>query len=1195
MLKKLPVNPVSSEPSVTFPASAPVYLFLMIKKHPSFFSAMLASVLLATAGFADVTTDKPGQFVRIELPKGGILTLAEVEILSGGKNIAKSGKPTQSSLGSGGVPERAIDGNKSPSWGDQGQTHTSETKGASAWWEIDLGNEQKIEAIEIWNRADGLEMRLDQFKVSVLDAKRQPVFMREGNPAPDGSIHFDLAQKGKITLKSHSGAAGKAAKAVAAAKSSNPWESSRVEVPEDYRDPEIFEFQTGDTVAMIGNALGERMQHHGWLETLLQSQFNDKQLRFRNLAISGDRTDYYPRNKGFLPIDGYLQHVEADVVFVFFGYNESYENNPEGYTKKLNELVHKIRAVQPNGKSFPRIVLFSPIAHEELNSPNLPNGSENNVRLAAYTEATKAAAEASGVTFVDLFHPSQKLYEASEPPLTINGVHLNLEGNRLIAEAITEALTGQSVNASADLEPVREAVLYKNTHWFDRYRAVDGNDIWGSRSTLKFVGDQTNGDVLMHEMVMLDVMTANRDKKIWARANGDDHDVLDENVPAPIPVISNVGGKGNMSSAEKEGSLKYLSSEESRELISVPEGFQVNVFADEKMFPDLVNPVQMQVDAKGRLWVAAWPTYPKQEPMKDINDALLIFEDVDQDGVADKVTKFANIPNPLGFEFWGGGVIVSSQPNLVFLRDTDGDDIADEREILLHGVGSADTHHACNNLIFGPDGGIYWQSGIFLHNNFEHPWGPSLSTGNSAMYRFNPRTYEITMHGTNSPNPHGISFDRWGYHYATDGTGGRAYQVRPDGKSWKMFPLLKKEVRPVPANEIVSSAHFPDEMQQDFLICNAIGFLGIKQYRLHRDGGHTYTETVGKGDQAKTIEVTTQLGEVWGEPSGGDLAGGAQGLLISTDKNFRPTDAVFGDDGALYVSDWANVIIGHMQHNIRDPNRDKQHGRVFRVSHASRPLQESVKISRASLPELMTNLEHPVDGVRHRTRIELSARDTQEVIAAVQEWTKQFDPNSKDDAHHLLEALWVHQQHNVRNGELLAALLQSPEPHAQVAARTVQHFWYNVDSKSGGEFTQEIDHGSGKKSGVISDTADLLEIRIKTLVEKMRYDFTEFSVRAGKNVKVTFENPDFMPHNLLFVQPKSANELALAAMAMGQDGFKTGFVPTSDKVIAATRLLDNGEEQTIEFTAPSTPGTYEFVCTFPGHHLLMRGTWTVTK
>ncbi|MEM9277035.1 MAG: PVC-type heme-binding CxxCH protein, partial [Pseudomonadota bacterium] len=602
----------------------------------------------------------------------------------------------------------------------------------------------------------------------------------------------------------------------------------------------------------------------------------------------------------------------------------------------------------------------------------------------------------------------------------------------------------------------------------------------------------------------------------------------------------------------------YLSSEESLATMAVPKDFQIEVFADEQQFPELVNPVQMQVDAKGRLWAAVWPTYPKQQPIRDINDALLIFKDTDRDGRADQVVKFAEVPNPLGFEFWNGGVIVSAQPNLLFLRDTDGDDIADERYVLLHGLGSADSHHAANNLIYGPCGGIYWQSGIFLHNNFEHPWGPSLSTGHSGQYRFDPRRFTVATHGRHGSNPHGIAFDAWGYHFITDGTGGNAVQVHPHGNGWGTRKLINKEVRPVPANSILSSSHFPEEMQQDFLICNAIGFLGIKQYRF---------------DYGGTPGSKRKEGEVWGEPSGEELTvtmDGREvksaGLLLSGDRNFRPTDAVFGEDGALYVSDWANVIIGHMQHNVRDPKRDYQHGRIFRISHKTRPLQEPVPIAGASLEQLMKNLEHPVDGVRHRTRIELSSRDTKEVIAACRTWMKQFDPKKAEHAHHLLEALWLHQAHNVRNTELLTAMIQSPELRARVAAQTVQHHWFAADPTGGKGVTREevVEVEEKKKSGIISDSSELTEIRIGTIVEKLSYDVTKLTIKSGKKIRLTFDNTDHMPHNLVVTQPGASQEIGLAAAAMGAEGFARDFLPDSDKIIAATKMLDGGTEETID-------------------------------
>ncbi|MGI9240369.1 MAG: PVC-type heme-binding CxxCH protein, partial [Verrucomicrobiales bacterium] len=1064
----------------------------MIQKI-TLFLALVAC--LATSAVAE-----NARYVRIELPgRNRILTLAEVEVTSGGKNIAPKGKATQSSTGAGGDAARATDGNKNPVYTAGGQTHTSEggRNGRNPWWELDFGKAGPIDAVEIWNRGDGsLGDRLNGFTLTLLDEDRKPVFQKKDNRAPESSVHFDIAKK-KVR---YSG------------------EPERKDVPADYRDPE-FSFMKGDTIASIGNGLADRMQHDGWMETLVQDQHPDLGLRFRNMSLTGDRVNKFPRSKGFTPHDRYLQHIKADVIFAFFGYNESFDTKPEDYTKQLEEMVAKFRGLQPSGK-IPRIVLFSPIAHEDTDNRNLPNGVSNNKRLAALTEATKKAAENAGVAFVELFNPTKALYRTNSDPLTINGIHLNAEGNKLVGEVIAEALTGKAITASESVEPLREAVLEKNWHWHNRYRAIDGNDIWGGRSTLSFVDGQTNAEVLQHELAMFDVMTANRDKKVWARANGKDFKVDDSNVPPPVPVISNVGGGSKSSNKDKEGSVEYRSGEEVIEHLNLADGYEINLFADETSFggDGIINPVQMQVDTKGRLWAAVWPTYPKWEPLKKMEDALVILHDDDKDGRADRKTVFAYVHSPLGFEFWNGGVIVASQPDILFLRDTDGDDVADERYVLFQGIGSSDTHHTANNLIYGPDGGIYWQSGVFLVHNHEHPWGPSLNIGNSAMYRFDPRAYTIAFHANNSPNPHGIAFDYWGYHYANDGTGGRSYQVRPDGKGFKMFELLKKEVRPVAADEIVSSDHFPDDIQQNFLICNTIGYLGLKNYKLHRDG---FTNKAGK---------EFKVGEVWGTPD--------EELLRSDDKNFRPTDAIFGEDGALYVSDWCNVIIGHMQHNVRDPNRDHLHGRIYRMTYKGRPLQKPVKIDGQPIAALLKNLEHRVDGVRHRTRVELSERDTDEVLAEAEKWLKQWDPKNPEHAHHLLEALWLHQQHNVRNDALLQIVLNSPVEHARIAANTVKHHWYVADPRIGSPIIEEEKAMEIIPGGVIAETADLTELRVNAIVEQMKYDVTEFKVKAGKKVKLTFANPDALPHNLVIVNPGKATEIGLAATELGADGFK---------------------------------------------------------
>jgi len=1146
--------------------------------------------------------DKPAggtRFLRIEIPGDNkILTLNEVEIISGGKNVALQGKAKQSSVGSGGVPERGIDGNKNPDWGGAGQTHTDGFGTTNPWWEVDLGKEFTVDTVQVWNRKD-FEKRLDGFTVQLLDTNRKQIY-KSGKTRGAQRIKFSLKNRIVIDFMLYNGKPEpKTAKTAPA----------HTVVPEGYKDKLPFAFKKGDTVAILGNGLADRMQHDAWMETVLQSGLKGQNVSFRNMSVSGDRPNKYPRSKGFTPMDQYLQHVKADVIFAMFGYNESFDGTQKAENHKtlLIDFVGKIRSYKPNGKSFPRIVLFSPIAFQNLKDRNLPNGRAHNRNLAAYAKATEDAAKEAGVQFIDLFNPTLKLFEQNKIALTINGSHLNAEGNRLLAEIIAQALLGKDIPASDSLLKLKGAIHKKNWAWHNRYRATDGNDIWGGRSNLRFVNDQSNAEVLQHELVMLDVMTANRDKLVWAVAQGKKHKIDDSNVPKPISVISNIGGKSRSSNAGKEGNPNYLSANESMKKFDVRDGFKVNLFADESQFPEIINPVQMQVDTKGRLWAAVWPTYPMWEPMKEMNDALVILPDDNKDGKADRVIEFAKVHNPLGFEFWNGGVLVTSGPDLLFLRDNDGDDKADERYVILQGLGTSDTHHAANNLIFGPDGGIYWQSGVFLQHNHEHPWGPSLNTGSSAMYRFDPRRHTIAFHGSNSPNPHGTAFDYWGYQYATDGTGGRSYQVRPEGKSWKLHMLLNKEVRPVPACEILSSDNFPDDMQGDFLICNSIGFLGVKQYKLHRDGDYEIIKTVGRGENAKQVSEMTKLGEVWGTPNGENLkvsktlADGSkmdeesQGFMLSGDKNFRPTDAIFGEDGALYVSDWQNVIIGHMQHNVRDPNRDHKHGRIYRVSYTKKPAQKPVKIDGQSIEKLLDNLKHPVDGVRHRTRVELSERNSDDVIKATQQWMKQFNPKKKVDAHHLLEALWVHQQHNRRNGRLLNDMLKSPHPHARMAALTVQHHWYNADPAKGSQVIEEAEAEVTQKSGIISDTDNLTTIRINTVVEKMKYDTPNLTVKAGKKIKLIFANPDFMPHNIVLVNPGKADSVAMEAMKLGATGFDVGFVPKSADVIWASKLIDHGAEQVIEFNAPTKLGDYPYVCTFPGHHIIMRGNMKVVK
>ncbi|MCA9213635.1 MAG: HEAT repeat domain-containing protein, partial [Planctomycetales bacterium] len=768
----------------------------------------------------------------------------------------------------------------------------------------------------------------------------------------------------------------------------------------------------GDHIAIIGNTLADRMQHHGWLETYLVATHPNHDLTIRNLGFSGDEVKTRPRSQDFGSPDQWLTKVEADVVLCFFGYNEALrgEAGLAQFQKDLGEMLDGMLEQKYNGKTAPKIVVFSPIAHENLRSPILPDGSENNKKLALYSAAMKTVCESKNVKYVDLFEPTKNMYVASIKPLTLNGIHMLDHGNRLLAQEILKTAFGKQAPSDSSVEKLREAVLEKNYYWFSRYRVVDGYNVYGGRSTLNWHG-QSNQDVMRREMEIFDVMTGNRDKRVWAVAKGNtDYQVVDNNIPEQLVVKTNKAGD------KEDGSFSYLGGEEAISKMQLAPGMKANLFASEEMFPEIVNPVQMAVDTDGRLFASVWPSYPHWNPTQPREDRIVCLPDDDGDGVADRCVTFADELNSVtGFEFWGGGMLVCSPPEIWFLKDTDGDDKADLKIRMLQGVSSADTHHTANAMVIGPDGGLYWSRGVFHVTNMETPTKTFRSTS-SGVYRFDPRTFEIGFHFPIGPNPHGDFFDQWGYQFVNDGTGGTGSYVNI-GKGIGNKQWFKKRVRPVAATGMLSSSHFPEENQGNFLICNTIGFLGVLQHKVKYNGADIYAEEI--------------------EP-----------IVVSSDPNFRPTDIEIAGDGALYVSDWSNALIGHMQHNMRDPNRDHAHGRIYRITYEGRDLLKPVKLKGKPIATVLNAFYAKENGVRYRARLELSGRETKDVLAEVAKFISDRDPSNPADAQALLECLWVHEEHRVPNHDLVKSLMRgAAEPRVRAAAiRTLGHWGTKVDN-----------------------------------------------------------------------------------------------------------------------------------------------------
>jgi len=368
--------------------------------------------------------------------------------------------------------------------------------------------------------------------------------------------------------------------------------------------PVKLDLAAGDHIAIVGNSLADRMLHDGTLEAFIAKAHPKDDITIRNLGYDADEINLHVRSDGVPAPEEWLKKMQANVIFAFWGFNESFKGY-EGLGKfksELDKYLKDLKAAQFNGKSAPRIVLFSPIAEEKGVDPNWPDATGNNTNLQNYTSAMAEVAKANDILFVDLYKPSQALFAKAKKPLTHNGIHLTTEGYHELAPIIYQAVFGTPAPADdAALEKIRAAVVVKNEAWLARYRTVDQFNIFGGRSILPYKSTSTDGEkhdnryVLWPELAVRDVMTENREKRVWALAKGSDLKIDDSNVP-PVPKVGS-----NKPGPNPDGSYQYLDPEEAIKHMTVPKGVKVELVASEKQFPELVSPVQMAWDTKGRL------------------------------------------------------------------------------------------------------------------------------------------------------------------------------------------------------------------------------------------------------------------------------------------------------------------------------------------------------------------------------------------------------------------------------------------------------------------------------------------------------------------------------------------------------------------------------------------------------------------
>ncbi len=803
----------------------------------------------------------------------------------------------------------------------------------------------------------------------------------------------------------------------------------------------------GDHIVLVGNNLCSRMINYGHFETEMHLLFPDSLLMIRNLCDGGNTPGFRPhagrespwafpgaasyqtelaKNSGsighFETPDEWLTRLKADVILAFFGYNESFQGQTglASFKGELEAFIKHTLGQAYNGSTPPKLILVSPIAFEDLSAHmDVPDGKVENEQLALYTEAMSEVALSHQVPFLDVFSVSRDWFAKASSPLTIDGSQLNEEGYRLLAKELVKGVFGLESTGNANRDLVHTAVMEKNWFWHNDYKIPNGVHVFGRRY------EPYGPDNYPAELAKVRQMTAIRDEAIWKANQGETMDLA----TADAKTITLPPVETNYKPSRKNGNPEYLYGEDALSKLEVPTGYKIELFASEREFEDLANPVQLSFDDRGRLWVATMPSYPHYKPGDEKpDDKLIILEDTNGDGKADRQTTFADkLHLPIGFEIAAEGVYISQGTNLELHTDTDGDGMADKKEILMSGFDDHDTHHAISAFCADPSGAIMMGEGVFLHTNVETSYGPVRGT-NGGFYRFNPQRRQLERHAQLAiPNPWGIAFDDWGQHFFCETSGPDVRWMLPGSvkprygvATHKSFNIIEDahRVRPTSGLEFVSSRHFPDEVQGDLLINNTIGFLGTKQHKV-----------VDEGTGFKTTH--------------------RQDLVRGHDKNFRPVDMEFAPDGSLYIVDWHNVLIGHMQHNARDPYRDHVHGRIYRVTYPSRPLVEPARIEGADMATLLDNLKLPEYRSRYRSRRALRGMDADEVMQELKKWVSNLDQQAARYEHHLLEALFVSWGMNQVDQGLIRKLLKSEDFRVRAAVvRVLRYTGHQVDDQS---------------------------------------------------------------------------------------------------------------------------------------------------
>lgn len=691
--------------------------------------------------------------------------------------------------------------------------------------------------------------------------------------------------------------------------------------------------QDGDRVVLLGDAFFETERHTGALELELHQRFPDKNFTLRNLSWSGDtpgglsRASFDPAPKGLERIREHLELTKPTTVILAYGMAASLQQltsdasdwtlNPdparygkmsaERFKQEMETLVKTIHEV--SGKDT-RLIFLCPVHHENLqhSNPQLPDPSAHNKLISAYSTALTELASTHEADLIN----TPALLAAMRPdpvvaPLTTNGIHLTKNSYREFATQLCNDLKWPTA-ANRNSKQLHKAIAAKSDAFFHRYRPANATYLFGFRKHEQ--GQNAK------EMAAWDEVLVAADKRINDIKQGRAKPAAPEpTTPTPKadPPLSQPG-------------------------FTVQEGYELTLWAESPM---VRKPVAMNWDQGGQLWVASTPIYPQIQPGKSPADKIYLLADKDGDGKADSSTVFADklliptgvAPAPSKDGRPSSACYVGASTELLLLTDTDGDQKADQRQVILSGFGTEDTHHNIHTLRWGPDGRLYFNQSIYTHSHMETPHGLVRLNGGGVL-SYDPSTERVEVLSKGLVNTWGHAWDKEGQSFLTDGAGFR-------GLSWAFpgtilyasegakrdMPTISPGSYPKYAGlELIDSKLFPADWQ---------GTAVTGDFRAHR----VVRFKIQDLSPERSGYVTQEL-----DP-----------LVITSDVAFRPIDMKHGFDGALYIADWTNPIINHGEVDFRDPRRDQSNGRIWRLAPKDKPTikwtPSKIPVARSTDPE----------------------------------------------------------------------------------------------------------------------------------------------------------------------------------------------------------------------------------------------------